>query len=111
MRREALAAGLLLALTVPAAVYQPDDRANGEFCRRAGVVWSTSDIVDTPAGRLLTSQHRPSCDFRGVREYGADLWREGVDGVLFRDCVVEWGAGGRTDAEDLDLNCHEGRLK
>ena len=108
MRREALAAAALLALTVLAAGYQPDNRPNEEPCRRAGVLWSTSDIVDTEIGRLLTSQPRPPCG--AMSDYGAELWRERVDGVLFRDCVIEWRAGGRSDAKGLGLDCHEGRL-
>ena len=56
------------------------------------VLWSTSDIVDTEIGRLLTSQPRPPCG--AVSDYGAELWR----------------AGGRSDAKGLGLDCHEGRL-
>ena len=111
MRREALAALSLLLLTALAAVFQPDDRTSPDFCRRAGVIWDTSQIVDTPVGRLLTAQPRPSCDSRGTREYGADLWNEGVDGVLFQDCVVEWVSRKSADASDLGLDCHDGRLR
>lgn len=42
---------------------------------------------------------------------GDDLWHymdshlDGVDGVLFDDCVISWVDGGRTSAEDAGFPC------
>lgn len=79
-----------------------------EFCKAWGA------IVDEPpvelAGYTLyvnqPVSNREPCLRRRPPHYGP---LDGIDGVLFTDCVISWTAGGRDDAADLGIACTPGR--
>ncbi len=102
----------LVAIAVCAAViasavglYRTANRET-EFCAAYGNIVQ-GQVATFGEVTLLTGEpasHRDPCD-------GDDLWHymtgdlDGVDGVLFDDCVISWVGGGRSTVAAESIPC------